>query len=133
MAVVTNMSYGGKPLNKITRHVPVHMKIQEIGQKKWVSSLKSHKLRWAMDKKQEMNWEKEFGSPEYFGAAADPHWDWFGAFGVWDRLEYALSPKFCVSQQNGDNKIGDFWEMMNDLMYWDRSSSKCIIAYSKSE
>ena len=43
------------------------MKIQELGQKKWVSSLKSHKLRWAMDKKQEMNWEKEFGSPEYFG------------------------------------------------------------------
>ena len=53
--------------------------------------------------------------------------------GFWDRLEYALSPKFCVSQQNGDNKIGDFWEMMNDLLYWDRSSSKCIIAYSKSE
>ena len=23
-------------------------------------------------------------------------------------IEYALLPKFCVCQQNGDNKIGDF-------------------------
>ena len=37
------------------------MKIQEIGRKKWVSSLKSHKLRWAMDKNKKWIGRKNLG------------------------------------------------------------------------
>ena len=48
-------------LTRFTRHVPVHMKIQEIGRKKWVSSLKSHKLRWAMDKNKKWIGRKNLG------------------------------------------------------------------------
>ena len=111
------------------------MKIQEIGQKKWVSSLKSHKLRWAMDKNKKWIGRKNLGHQSILELQLTlietdlVHSDSESEF----EIEYALVPKFCVSLQNGDNKIGDFWEMMNDLLYWDRSSSKCIIAYSKSE
>ena len=107
------------------------MKIQEIGQKKWVSSLKSHKLRWAMDKNKKWIGRKNLGHQSILELQLTlietdlVHSEF--------EIEYALLPKFCVCQQNGDNKIGDFWEMMKDLLYWDRSSSKCIIAYSKSE